>query len=119
MAVSMQNDTEQWLAVIRDRLSKRLITQTELESETRIDQSQISRILSGRYSRTSKNVLKLCKYAKNRFPDAVTSKVTETPHPVLLEAIQTTWDGSEAHAQALAKIIRSLAVLTPLRKTEH
>lgn len=54
----------QLLHRLAERIAERKLTQTELSRATGIHQSQISRILAGQLSRASRNVQKLCEYAK-------------------------------------------------------
>lgn len=54
----------QLLHHVAELVAERKLTQTELSRVTGIHQSQISRILAGQLSRASRNVQKLCEYAK-------------------------------------------------------
>ena len=85
------------------------ITQSEIASRLGASQSQISRILAGQSVSRSKLALEVCLYAETL--EAGVSLKAVMHNDELLEAVRQTWDGSAAHAKALATVIRSLAVL--------
>jgi hypothetical protein len=81
--------------------------QKRIEKDTRIHQSQISRILNGEVRRVSKNVLRLCKYAKvNPYS---TGEYTVTDDQMLMDAIETAVGGSPQRARALVGVVRAVA----------
>jgi 1,4-dihydroxy-2-naphthoyl-CoA synthase len=78
----------------------------KVASDTQIDQSQVSRILSGKFVRVGPHVLKICKYAGlavNR-PKAKKKVISRK----LLEAIGNTWDGTTESEEVLCNIINSI-----------
>lgn len=85
------------------------ITQSQLADRLGASQSQISRILSGRSVTRSKLAEEVCLYAETIGTGVSLKAVTQNQE--LLEAVRQAWDGSAAHAKALATVIRSLAVL--------
>jgi transcriptional regulator with XRE-family HTH domain len=99
------------IAALRDRVAKRGLTQLELAEHSGVSQSQISRILSGQYCRESANVQRLCDYAKQALNIQV--QPSSVALGVLNSAINETWDGTDEHAEALARVIRSLSALHP------
>lgn len=106
----MQNDNTiiheriEWL---RTAISSAKLSQEAISEATGIHQSQISRILSGRIKRLSKNVVQLCKYVEVLHKHKKGSAAKEVP-PILTNALLRTWDGSTEHAEAIAKVILSL-----------
>lgn len=81
------------------------MSQPEIAIGTGINQSQVSRILAGRFKRRSKNVDKICKYAKIK---VVADKISPINNQALMEALSYAWDGSEKHAKAIAKILYAI-----------
>lgn len=85
------------------------LTQQAVADALGASQSQVSRILGGRGVRQSRLFEELCIYAKN-----INNKISVDAilaNPELVGAIAETWDGTAAHAKALAAVIRSLALL--------
>lgn len=90
---------------LRTAIQSGTITQESVYKATGVHQSQVSRILSGQIKRPSKNVLKVCKYAAHLHISDLPSPLIDTR---ILSAINQVWDGSSEHAEAIAKVIRSL-----------
>lgn len=88
------------------------LTQAEIASAIGASQSQVSRVLSGHIKHHTKLLEKLCIYAKNQLP--YIDKPDVRKNSELMSALAEVWDGTEAHAQALAQVIRSLARLHPV-----
>ena len=85
------------------------INQQELAKMTGIHQSQISRILSGKVRRTSKNLIILSAYLENlHLKNAKSGGIPR----VLEDAIRFSWNGTAQHADALARVITSLRGLS-------
>lgn len=93
------------LKKLRLLVTSKATSQTEISIATGVNQSQISRILSGQIRRVSGNVMTLCKFANefdaSRGPDPMESTV-------LMSALRLVWDGSPAHAEAIASVLLSL-----------
>ena len=85
------------------------VTQDEVGAVVGASQPQVSRILQGKQVRATKLLEEICLYAE-RLDGGVTSEAV-CANADLVEALRATWDGSAAHARALASVIRSLAVL--------
>ena len=86
-------------------ISSGSLTQIQLAEATGVHQSQVSRILSGKALRASKNVLKLCKYAES-LPPSVDERVDL--HDNVMAAVSTLLGKNKAENQALAQLISSL-----------
>jgi transcriptional regulator with XRE-family HTH domain len=85
------------------------LTQAAIAAEVGASQSQVSRVLSGTGVRRSKLFDRVCKYVYT--VGAPGANVGESGE--LMEALAEVWDGSHAHAKALALVIRSLGGLGP------
>lgn len=85
------------------------LSQQQLAAATGVHQSQISRMLSGRAKRVSKNLKKVSEYLENLHGSYANK--SEIPR-VLKDAIQFSWDGTPGHADALARVIISLRDLS-------
>ena len=85
------------------------ISQAEVAKFVGASQPQISRLLTGNLTRPSRLFEELCLYAE-RLDGGVTIEAVRA-NEELMAALAETWDGTSAHSQALAIVIRSLAVL--------
>ncbi len=79
--------------------------QAEIADDTGLSQSQISRIVTGKFKLCSKNVLNLCKYAEIKI---VESDVEVRWNDKLANALNFAWDGTEEHAKAINQILRAI-----------
>jgi len=99
------------IALATNRATELGLSQSFLAIELGVSQSQISRIFSGQTSPSSKLAFQLCNYV---FQSANgVSRESVTNNDELMDALAFTWDGSSAHARALAAIIRSVGLLRP------
>lgn len=92
-------------SVVYERLksSQKLaaITQLALAREAKVHQSQVSRILKGKFARVSENVMRICKYADISF-------IQEQPlSPKLQKALEGVWDGSPGQEAALVQLLNA------------
>ena len=85
------------------------ITQGEVAAVVGASQPQVSRVLKGDGSRSTKLTEEICLYAE-RFEGGVSTDAVRA-NDDLIEALRATWNGSAGHARALAIVIRSLTVL--------
>lgn len=88
------------------------VTQSKIASAIGVSQSQVSRVLSGRIIRHTKLLERLCIYASSQLH--LNKRPNVSRNAELMAALSEVWDGSDAHAQALAEVIRSLATLRDL-----
>lgn len=91
----------------------RKITQAQIASALGASQPQVSRILQGKGLRHSRLHEEVCLYIERLAGGVTPEAVRENDD--LIDALAETWNGSAAHAKALATVIRSLAVLGPPR----
>lgn len=102
-------ETRELLAWLAGRVRQRQLSQLQIASASGVDQSQVSRILSGKSKRASPNLLRVCKYAAT-----VRAAAPETPpRPIaasaqLTDAVLRVWDGSPAHAGALVDLLEAV-----------
>ncbi len=90
---------------------QRGISQSQIAAAIGASQAQVSRVLSGNGLRHSRVFEEVCLFVE-RFEFGVTADAVRD-NEELVEAIRSAWDGSAAHARALATVIRSLAALKP------
>lgn len=88
------------------------ITQSAIADAIGVSQSQVSRVFSGYITRRTKLLEKLCVYASSQLHLEKQPNVRRNAE--LMAALSEVWDGSDAHARALAQVIRSLATLREL-----
>lgn len=103
---------KQWIARVaraQQICMDRGITQADLAAATGASQPQISRLLQGKFSRPSRLLEEVCLYVERQEVGVTNDAVRASDE--LISALSTTWDGSAAHAKALALVIRSLSTL--------
>ncbi|VVD79824.1 hypothetical protein PIN31115_01054 [Pandoraea iniqua] len=91
---------------IGQKLRRAGMTQTEIAAQFGISQSQVSRIFAGKVGKRTESFDALLSYADRISPDA--RRRSPRNNDTLMQALEDVWDGSEAHASAIAKVIRSL-----------
>lgn len=97
-------------SLLAARRAKELgLTQQEISKAIHADQSQVSRVLSGKSKRRSRVFIEVCNYVNRSKPSIGSELVKENDE--LISAIASVWDGSTSHASALATVIRSLSAL--------
>jgi len=97
------------LICAREACRQHGITQGQIAEALGASQSQISRLLGGKVQRQSRLAEEVCLFAE-RFDQGVTLDAVRA-NAELLDAVRFAWDGSAAHAKALAAVIRSLSAL--------
>lgn len=90
---------------------QRGITQTQIAEALGASQPQVSRILNGESVKVSRLLEEVCLYVES-FEGGVTPDLARA-NEELMAALAEVWDGSAAHAKALATVIRSLALIGP------
>lgn len=88
------------------------ISQAQIAEAVGASQSQVSRILSGQRLRPSRLAEEVCLFVERT--ESGVSKDAVRRNDDLMEALRVAWDGSAAHARALAAVIRALAPLRPV-----
>jgi len=92
-------------SLVREFLEVEGINQVELAKRALVSQSTVSRAIAGRSVRQGAARRKLFSYMQEQAKAAM-------PQPVS-RAFRRVWDGSEAHAAALARIIEATESLRP------
>lgn len=87
------------------------ITQREIAEAVGASQGQVSRLLGAKARRASRLFEEVCLYVERLSTGVTVDAVIANQE--LIDALQTTWDGSAAHAKALASVIRSMKALRP------
>lgn len=95
--------------VLASRLRTMNLTQVEVANALGVSQSQVSRVLSGQCSRRTKLLNGICNYVNTQHAGVTLQRVRENDE--LISALADCWDGTSKHAEALATVIRSLALL--------
>ena len=90
-------------------------SQAQLAAKAGVHQSTVSRALEGITERHSKARHRLALYVEEKEPTDRVSKKGGVQ--CVMKAFNGIWDGSEAHAASIAKIIGSLAGLRPTAST--
>lgn len=93
--------------------------QEDLARKAGVHQSTVSRIKGGETRvRLSKGLRKLCKYAKIKIETEIPASPQDpTGNTDLMSALAEVWDGTAAHAKALARLIRDTKHLSPGRNS--
>ncbi len=81
------------------------VTQSQIAEALGASQGQVSRILSGKVRRASRLFEEVCLFVE-RMGQGVTAEAVKG-NDELINALRETWNGSSAHAKALAAVIRS------------
>lgn len=92
---------------IADLLEREGISQKVLAERAGIHQSTVSRALKRQPQRKTAAYSRLCKYMQE---DATATISSSNP---VMDALRDTWDGSDEHAAALAKLIVASRELWP------
>jgi len=102
----MQDEATQ----IRTYMSKNALDQATLAAEAGVSQATVSRALAGSPERRGRAFLRLMAYVGKQSENAEPSVAGKKR---VARAFDRIWDGTDAHATAVAQIIEDLAGLTP------
>ena len=86
-------------------IKSKLMSQTQLAKESGVKQYQLNRILKGRTKSITKDVQKLCIYAKIPLNYA---KNTEVDRDNLYRTIDKVWDGEASSAKVLGILVEAI-----------
>src|SRR6266508_504202 len=95
-------------------LAQRVQT-VRVATDTRIHQSQVSRLLRGQFKRMSPNVTTLLRYAKQPERYAIAKEPSRLARESVIRAALRTWDTTPEGAQALVRLLRSVQGIRRLR----
>ena len=82
------------------------LTQAEFAKAAKVNQSTVSRILHQDPRRCGKALTALCNYAGIEIENAETS--TTNPKKLIMDTFMKIWDGTDIHAETVARIIVAL-----------
>lgn len=100
---------------LREFMVKHGLSQEQLARKAHVSQSTVSRILRREaFERHSKARHRLFTYA--RINESVLIQPTEDGIKRVVKTFKQIWDGSDAHAVAVANVIGALAGLRPIAK---
>ena len=109
----MQRDLERARRALHE-LSRHTLTVT-VAADTGIHQSQVSRLLRGRFKRISTNVSVLLSYAAKPRRHATAKDPAELARSAVVRAALRSWDSTPEGAQALVRLLRSVDRIRDLR----
>ena len=95
-------------------LAQRVQT-VRVATDTRIHQSQVSRLLRGQFKRISPNVRTLLRYARQPKRYASAREPSRLAKESVIRAALRTWDTTPEGAQALVRLLRSVEGIRRLR----
>lgn len=108
----MSQDIDQAIAAVRRRKWLNKHTQSDIARLTGVDQSQISRILSGHCRRMGGALQKLCKYAEQGAGGGGSVESADAAeHSELMNALHVAWDGTDEGAKKLARLLLAISDL--------
>ncbi|MBO9770075.1 MULTISPECIES: hypothetical protein [Xanthomonas] len=79
-----------------------LTSSSAIARASNLGQPQVYRNLFGKPKKVSRTMRQLCEYAE---VDAYEGTADPSDSRVLMEALATVWDGTDAHAKRLAKLL--------------
>jgi transcriptional regulator with XRE-family HTH domain len=82
------------------------LTQAEFAKASKVNQSTVSRILRENPRRHGKALKAICNYAGIELENAGTS--TTEPKKLIMDTFMKIWDGTDLHAETVARIIVAL-----------
>ncbi|HEV3009332.1 MAG TPA: hypothetical protein VGX52_09890, partial [Burkholderiales bacterium] len=83
----------------------------QVAADTRIHQSQVSRLLRGQFKRVSSNVRKLLAYAADPKGQAGAAEPAQTAKEAVVRAALSTWDATPEGARALVRLLKSVRAI--------
>lgn len=81
----------------------------QVAADTRIHQSQVSRLFRGQFKRVSSNVRRLLAYAAD--PKAGTVEPAQAAREAVIRAALSTWDTTPEGARALVRLLKSVRAM--------
>jgi transcriptional regulator with XRE-family HTH domain len=96
---------------LKDFMRARGMTQIHLAQQAKVSQSTVSRAISRRSERHGEARRRLFIYAG--IDDSEADSSTAAGTKLIIQAFLRIWDGSDAHALAVARIIEALRDLRP------
>lgn len=88
----------------------------QVAADTRIHQSQVSRLFRGKFKRVSPNVRRLLAYAAGEKPPARVSAPAQSAKEAVVRAALRTWDQTPQGAKTLVRLLKSVQAMRARRK---
>ncbi len=111
ICIYMQDDS--LVSLLKAFMDQCHLSQADVAKAVRISQASVSRALAGNAKRHGGARAKLFRYMQNHTdPDDSSTKGNKK----VMRAFEAVWDGSEAHALALARIIKASEGLRPMKR---
>lgn len=83
----------------------------QVATDTRIHQSQVSRLFRGQFKRLSPNVRKLLAYATNPKGKRESAAPVQAAKEAVVRAALQTWDATPQGARALVRLLKSVRAM--------
>jgi hypothetical protein len=113
MQICMKMTSQGQKLFLRDvaaRLSADGVSALALAKKSKIHQSQVSRIMAGKFKTVSSNVMKICIVLGLKVDDYLTpASSSSADRERIQEAALAAWDGSPEDARALSFLLRTLS----------
>lgn len=90
---------------LKANFKSRKLSQEAVAAANGMHQSQVSRVVRGQFKKVDGSVKALCKYASLSI---IVDKRDPSTNPKLMSALSNLWDGSERHADAIAKVLTAM-----------
>jgi DNA-binding Xre family transcriptional regulator len=103
-------DNTKTAQLLRDALRKSGVSQSSLSKIIGINQSQVSRLLMGRFQRPTKSVNALCEHLKVN-PVARKDAIELRNYPELALCLDEVLDGSRKKERAVIRLLKSAQTL--------
>lgn len=83
----------------------------QVAADTRIHQSQVSRLFRGQFKRVSPNVRKLLSYANAPGRERAADEPRQAAREAVIRAALNTWDATPEGARALVRLLKSVRAM--------
>jgi hypothetical protein len=88
---------------------------TRVAADTRIHQSQVSRLFRGQFKRVSSNVRRLLAYASDPKQRGAAPEPAQAAKQAIIRAALHTWDTTPEGARALVRLLKSVRAMRRVR----
>jgi transcriptional regulator with XRE-family HTH domain len=110
MRINKRIDNKKTALRLREALRKSGVSQMSLSKVIGINQSQVSRLLNGRFQRAPKSIYALCIYLKVN-PVARKDSIKLQKYPDLALCLDEVLDGSRKRERAVIRLLKSAQTL--------
>jgi len=110
MRVSKRIDNKKTALLLREAFRRSGASQSSVSKLIRVNQSQISRLLSGHFQRRSKSINALCIFL-NVEPVVRNNTIRWQNYPELASYLDEVLDGSRKRERAVIRLLKSAQIL--------